>query len=551
MRIAIAQLNPTIGDFFGNLAKIERALEATAAAAPDLMVLPELFLTGYPPQDLLERDWFIDAAEHALDRLESISARYPQTGILVGTVRRTGAIIGKGLHNSAVLLRAGAVEATVHKMLLPTYDVFDEARYFDASSSVAVVEFNGHRLGVTICEDAWNDPSLWRTSIYDADPVAELVAQGANILINIAASPFYAGKDEVRYRLMAGHAERHNCPVVLVNQIGGNDELIFDGRSLCVRPDGSLIAYLPAFEESVKVIDIDAGAPSTAFAADDRIDSVHRALVLGLRDYVSKCGFDSVLVGLSGGIDSAVVCALAAEAVGPRNVLGVTMPSPYSSKGSVTDSEALAANLGIRIQTIPIGDTLTAYRDMLGDQLAGDGVTLTEENIQARIRGNVLMALSNETGALLLSTGNKSEVAVGYCTLYGDMSGGLAVIADVPKTMVYELARHMNRTHTIVPRSTIDKPPSAELRPDQVDQDSLPPYDVLDAILDLYIDQGAAPKDIVSNGIDRRTVEWVVAAVNRNEYKRRQSAPGLKVTSKAFGTGRRMPIAAKYDPWSE
>ncbi len=565
MRIAIAQLNPTIGDFFGNLAKIERALESTAAATPDLMVLPELFLTGYPPQDLLERDWFIDAAEHALDRLEGISARYPRTGILVGTIRRTGTITGKGLHNSAVLLRAGAVEAAVHKTLLPTYDVFDEARYFDPASSVTVVEFNGRRLGVTICEDAWNDPSLWRTSIYDADPVATLAAQGATVLINISASPFYAGKDEVRYRLMSSHARRHNCPVVLVNQVGGNDELIFDGRSLCVRPDGSLAAYLPAFEEGVEVVDIDDPAatttssadaangalPAITFEPDDRIASVHRALVLGLRDYVSKCGFESVLVGLSGGIDSAVVCALAAEAVGPRNVRGVTMPSPYSSKGSVTDSEALAANLGIRIQTIPIGDTLAAYREMLADQLDGDGVTLTEENIQARIRGNVLMALSNETGALLLSTGNKSEIAVGYCTLYGDMSGGLAVIADVPKTMVYELARHLNGSGEIIPRSTIDKPPSAELRPDQLDQDSLPPYDVLDTILDLYVDQGAAPKDIVSNGIDRGTVEWVVAAVNRNEYKRRQSAPGLKVTSKAFGTGRRMPIAARYDPWSE
>ncbi len=561
MRIAIAQLNPTIGDFFGNLAKIERALEATASAAPDLMVLPELFLTGYPPQDLLERDWFIDAAEHALDRLEGISARYPQTGILVGTIRRTGTIIGKGLHNSAVLLRAGAVEATVHKMLLPTYDVFDEARYFDAATATSIVEFNGHRLGVTVCEDAWNDPSLWRTTIYGADPVAELAAQGATVLINLSASPFYAGKDEVRYRLMSGHAERHGCPVVLVNQVGGNDELIFDGHSLCVRPDGSLAAYLPAFEESVEVIDVDVAAaaatataaapPAIAFEPDSRIASVHRALVLGLRDYVSKCGFESVLVGLSGGIDSAVVCALAAEAVGPKNVLGVTMPSPYSSEGSVTDSEALAANLGVRFENIPIGDTLAAYREMLAGQLDGEGVTLTEENIQARIRGNILMALSNETGALLLSTGNKSEIAVGYCTLYGDMSGGLSVIADVPKTMVYELARHINEGGEIVPQSTLDKPPSAELRPDQLDQDSLPPYDVLDGILDLYVDQGASPKDIVSNGIDRKTVEWVVAAVNRNEYKRRQAAPGLKVTSKAFGTGRRMPIAAKYDPWSE
>ncbi len=580
MRIAIAQLNPTVGDFFGNLAKIEQALESSAVASPELMVLPELFLTGYPPQDLLERDWFIDAAEHALDRLEGISARYPRTAILVGTIRRTGTIIGKGLHNSAVLVRSGTVQATVHKTLLPTYDVFDEARYFDPAVSSEVIELNGRRLGVTICEDAWNDPSLWRTSIYGADPVAELAAQGASVLINLSASPFYAGKDAVRYHLMSSHAKRHGCPVVLVNQVGGNDELIFDGRSLCVRPDGALAAYLPAFEESVQVIDIGTGvtstadaagaasrtgaasptgapspsgaaSPSIAFEPDDTIASVCRALVLGLRDYVTKCGFESVLVGLSGGIDSAVVCALAAEAVGPRNVLGVTMPSPYSSEGSVRDSETLASNLGVRLETIPIGDTLAAYRGALRKQLGGEGVTLTEENIQARIRGNILMAISNETGALLLSTGNKSEVAVGYCTLYGDMSGGLSVIADVPKTMVYELARHINEGGETVPQSTIDKPPSAELRPDQLDRDSLPPYDILDEILDLYVDQGASPRDIVSNGIDRETVEWVVAAVNRNEYKRRQAAPGLKVTSKAFGTGRRMPIAAKYDPWSE
>jgi len=550
MRIAIAQLNPTIGDFLGNLAKIEQALESSAAASPDLLVLPELYLTGYPPQDLLERDWFVDAAEHALERLEGISARYPRTAILVGTVRRTGTVIGKGLHNSAVMLLAGSVKATVHKTLLPTYDVFDEARYFDAASSTSVVELNGHRLGITVCEDAWNDPSLWRTSIYDADPVADLAAQGVDVIINLSASPFYAGKDEVRYRLMSGHAKRSDVPIVLVNQVGGNDELVFDGRSLCVHPDGSLGAYLPSFEERVEVVDT--SVPGTiSFAADDRIASVHRALVLGLRDYVAKCGFGSVLVGLSGGIDSAVVCALAAEALGPDNVLGVTMPSPYSSEGSVADSKALAKNLGVRIDTVPIGDTLTAYGRMLEGLVASEGVTLTEENIQARIRGNVLMALSNENGALLLSTGNKSEIAVGYCTLYGDMSGGLAVIADVPKTMVYELARHMNRDGEVVPVSTIEKPPSAELRPGQLDQDSLPPYDVLDRILDLYVDEGASPKDIVSNGLDRETVEWVISAVNRNEYKRRQAAPGLKVTSKAFGTGRRMPIAAKYNPWNE
>ncbi len=551
MRIAIAQLNPTVGDFFGNLAKIEGALESVGADAPDLMVLPELFLTGYPPQDLLERDWFVDAAEQALARLQQLSADHPETGILVGSVRRSGSITGKGLCNAAVLLERGRVLATVHKTLLPTYDVFDEARYFDPAGSTGPVEFRGRRLGVTICEDAWNDPSLWRTTIYEADPVAALAAQGVDFMINISASPFYAGKDEVRYRLMSGHASRHGCPVVLVNQVGGNDELVFDGRSLCVLPDGTLAEYMPAFEESVRIVDLDAPGESRGFQRDDPIASVRRALVLGLRDYVRKCGFDSVLVGLSGGIDSAVVCAIAVEALGADSVRGVTMPSPYSSDGSVADSERLAANLGIRLDTIPIGGTLSSYMDMLGEHVTRDGVSVAEENIQARIRGNVLMAISNETGALLLSTGNKSELAVGYCTLYGDMSGGLAVIADVPKTMVYAIARHLNESGEVIPRSTIEKPPSAELRPDQTDQDTLPPYDVLDRILELYVDRGVSPKDIAANGLDRKTVEWVVNAVNSNEYKRRQAAPGLKVTSKAFGTGRRMPIAAVYDAWRE
>lgn len=547
MRIAMAQLNSTVGDFDGNLSKVDNALALVTAASPDLLVLPEMFLTGYPPQDLLERGWFIDAADQALESLAQLSMRYPSIGILTGTILRTGHIIGKGLVNSAVLLLDGRTVAVRSKSLLPTYDVFDEARYFDVAESVACLTFAGEELGITICEDAWNDPSLWRTRIYGTDPVEELAGAGAGILINLSASPFYAGKDETRYRLMSGHARRHGMTVVLVNQIGGNDELIFDGHSMCVAPDGSLLKYLPGFEESVRVVDTKSTA-GAAFVPDTPVASIHSALILGLRDYVKKCGFAKVVVGLSGGIDSAVVCALAAEALGAGNVLGVTMPSPYSSEGSVTDSRALASNLGIGFETIPIAEMYSSYLNSLDSHLSGDNVGVTEENIQARIRGNILMALSNEHGRLLLSTGNKSEFAVGYCTLYGDMSGGLSVISDVPKTMVYELADHINRDREVIPQSTLSKPPSAELKPHQTDQDTLPPYDVLDSILDQYVDQGLSPSKIADSGLSAETVNWVVDAVNRNEYKRRQAAPGLKVTSKAFGMGRRMPIAAKYRP---
>ncbi len=547
MKIAMAQLNSTVGDFDGNLSKIGDALTSVSAASPDLLVLPEMFLTGYPPQDLLERSWFIDAADEALESLAQLSTRYPSIGILVGTVLRTGHVIGRGLVNSAVLLLDGRIMAVRGKSLLPTYDVFDEARYFDVAESVAGFAFAGEELGVTICEDAWNDPSLWRTRIYGTDPVEELAGAGVKLLINLSASPFYAGKDETRYRLMSGHAARHGMTVVLVNQVGGNDELIFDGHSMCVAPDGSLLEYLPGFEESVRIVDTESRG-GTVFTPDAPVASVHSALILGLRDYVRKCGFSKVVVGLSGGIDSAVVSALAAEALGAENVLGVTMPSPYSSEGSITDSRALASSLGIEFETIPIAALYSSYLDSLDSHLSGEGVGVMEENIQARIRGNILMALSNEHGHLLLSTGNKSEVAVGYCTLYGDMSGGLSVISDVPKTMVYELAGHINCDREVIPRSTISKPPSAELKPHQTDQDTLPPYDVLDAILDQYVDQGLSPSQIIASGFGAEIVNWVVDAVNRNEYKRRQAAPGLKVTSKAFGMGRRMPIAAKYRP---
>ncbi len=547
MRLALAQLNPTVGDFAGNVARLEDALASLRDRHPDLVAFSELFLTGYPPQDLLEREWFADRAEEALDRVADLSRETPETAILVGTVLPREAPTGKRLWNAAVLLKAGEIVATHHKLLLPTYDVFDEARYFAQAPEALVTKLGDETLGISICEDAWNDASVWPTNVYGHDPLAEQAAAGATAFVNISASPFSVGKDEVRHRLFANQAKRHGVPLAVVNQVGGNDELLFDGRSMVVAPDGDLLAYLPAFEEAVEVVDLAVPGERKRFAADGAAASIHDALVMGLRDYVRKCGFSKVALGLSGGIDSAVVAALAAEALDPANVLGVTMPSPYSSRGSVDDSRALASNLGIGFETVPISDVYASYLHALRPHLASKEVGVTEENIQARIRGNVLMALSNEYGYLLLSTGNKSELAVGYCTLYGDMSGGLGVISDVPKTMVYELARHVNREREIIPQAIIDKPPSAELRPGQADQDSLPPYEVLDRILELYVDDGLSPSAIAAEGFDDETVRWVVGAVDGNEYKRRQAAPGLRVTSKAFGTGRRMPMAARYD----
>ncbi|MBD3348074.1 MAG: NAD+ synthase, partial [Candidatus Eisenbacteria bacterium] len=522
-------------------------LKSAAEAGAELAVFPEMFLTGYPPHDLLERHWFVERAEAALADADAVSRRFPDTAVLLGTVTRSERPAGKGLNNSAVLLKDGDTLATVHKVLLPTYDVFDEARYFDAAEEVHPVQLGDEVLGVTICEDAWNEGALGLRPAYMRDPVAQLAERGATLFVNISASPFCVGKDRLRYELFSGHASRHGAPFVVVNQVGGNDELVFDGRSAAVAPDGSLLAYCPSFEEDVRVIDTASDA-GDAFAAQDETDSIRQALVTGLRDYVRKCGFSKAAVGLSGGIDSAVVAALAVEALGHANVMGVTMPSPYSSPGSIEDSRKLAMNLGIGFAVIPISDVYQSYLDELDPYLGGGEVGVTEENIQARIRGNILMALSNESGYLLLSTGNKSELAVGYCTLYGDMSGGLAVISDVPKTMVYALAEALNGEREVIPRSTIEKPPSAELRPGQKDRDTLPPYETLDRILELYIDGGSSADEIVAEGFSRATVEWVIGAVNHNEYKRRQAAPGLKVTSKAFGMGRRMPIAARYEP---
>ncbi|ABZ85331.1 nad+ synthetase [Heliomicrobium modesticaldum Ice1] len=552
MKIAIAQYNPVVGDIANNLTKAVDAWSRAAQAGASLIVFSELYLTGYPPKDLLEKPWFIDRTEAALNELVRRSVDYPDTAILIGAPLRWDNPAGKGLANAAWLIGGGKVLHHQAKSLLPTYDVFDEARYFDPAPSVVPVPFGGEQLGISVCEDAWNDPAFWpQRRRYDRDPIEELARQGATVLINISASPFEMSKEETRYRLIRSHAVRYGIPFVYVNQVGANDELIFDGGSMVFDRQGTLLALSPAFREDLTVVDLkqatqdQPGAPAS-FVAQDRVASVHDALVLGIADYLRKSGFTKAVVGLSGGIDSAVTCCLAAEALGAENVLGISMPSPYSSMGSVEDSRLLAANLGVPFKVIPIADIYHAYLFTLEEHFEGRKADVTEENLQARIRGNMLMAFSNKFGHLLLSTGNKSELATGYCTLYGDMSGGLSVLSDVPKTLVYELAEHINREREIIPRIIIEKAPSAELRPGQKDQDTLPPYPVLDAILQLYIEEGQSAEAIIERGFEAEMVRWVIKTVNRSEYKRRQAAPGLKVTSKAFGVGRRMPVAAKY-----
>ncbi len=558
MRVCIAQLNPTVGDIEGNkrmmldtLADMAGRAGVGAGTGVDLVVFPELFLVGYPPRDLLERDWFLEACERAVDEIRRASARFPEVGVLFGAPQRSATTSsGKGLQNCALLVCGGRLVASQAKSLLPTYDVFDEARYFDPASEVKPVPFKGEVLGISVCEDAWNDPDFWpRRRMYDFDPVGALAKAGATLFVNISASPFHAGKDATRYRLISNHARRHGVPFLYVNQVGANDEIVFDGRSLAVDAAGRPVVVAPAFREHVQEVDMSApGGALGPYVPQDTVESVHDALVLGISDYMRKTGFSRAVVGLSGGIDSALTCCLAVRALGAGNVLGISMPSPYSSRGSVEDSRRLAANLGVEFKVIPISSIYASYLDALAPHFAGTEQDSTEENIQARIRGNILMAFSNKFGCLALTTGNKSELAVGYCTLYGDMSGGLAVLADVPKVMVYELAHYVNRDSEVIPEATIEKAPSAELRPNQTDQDTLPPYEVLDAILHGYIEEGESVEDLVRAGFDRDTVEWVVRAVRRSEYKRRQAAPGLKVTSKAFGIGRRMPIAARYGP---
>jgi len=547
MKVTVAQLNPTVGDIEGNLGKAWAALEQVAPENPDLVVFSELFLTGYPPQDLLERSWFIEKQEKALHQLAETSRRHPETGLVIGAALPSRGKFGRRLTSAAVLIYQGRIIFKQDKSLLPTYDVFDEARYFDPADKIKTVPFKDRVLGLSVCEDAWNDPEFWPQGlIYDRDPIAELAGQKADLFINVSASPFHAGKDEMRYRLLKNHAVRHQIPLVFVNQVGGNDELIFDGRSMVLDKQGEPIVLCPPFREHVRTVDMNLSGRES-FSPQNEIESIRQALVLGVRDYLGKSGFKSVVLGLSGGIDSAVVCALAVEALGRDNVLGLAMPSTYSSPGSLEDSRRLAVNLGIDFKVVPINGIYQAYLAGLSEHFQGRSFDVTEENIQARIRGNILMAFSNKFGHLVLTTGNKSELAMGYCTLYGDMSGGLAVLADVPKMMVYELARHINREREIIPQAVLDKAPSAELRPNQKDQDTLPPYDLLDEILNLYIEQGLSREEITARGFAPDLTAWIIKTVNRNEYKRWQAPPGLKVTSKAFGLGRRMPLAARHD----
>lgn len=466
------------------------------------------------------------------------------TALLVGFVAENPDDFGKPLYNAVALLEGGELRAIRYKTLLPTYDVFDEARHFEPSERREIIRWNGYRLGVCVCEDAWNSREFWDTHLYDIDPVRELAEQGAQVIINVSASPFHRGKGALRQAMLAHHASTLKVPVVLVNQVGGNDSLVFDGRSLVLDAQGELVLEAHAFQEDLRIVDLaDLPAPITPRITDEVAD-IHDALVLGIRDYLGKCGFRQAVVGLSGGIDSAVTAALAVQALGPENVTGVAMPSKYSSDHSLEDAAELARNLGIGFHVVPIEPAVSAMTQMLTPAFGFPPHGVTEENLQARLRGVTLMAFSNQSGALVLTTGNKSELAVGYCTLYGDMCGGLAAISDVPKTDVYRLAAYINRHRVVIPTRTITKPPSAELRPDQTDQDTLPPYDILDAILERYIERYQSLDEIVAEGFDRATVEYVARLINRNEYKRQQAAPGIKVTPKAFGRGRRVPIAA-------
>ncbi len=550
MKIALAQLNPTVGDLDGNLEKLAAVLTG-AGKGCDLLILPELFLTGYPPRDLLELESFTHRCDRILEKLKRLSAAHPETAILTGTVTRNPAASGRRLQNSAVLVENGEIIFSQAKTLLPTYDVFDETRYFEPAARIAVCPFRNEILGISICEDAWNDPLTPLPLQYDTNPLEWMSQAGASLLINLSASPYYLGKEKIRTQTLARQCRRWKLPLLMVNQVGGNDELIFDGCSLALDQRGSIHIQAAQFREEVSVFDLNqlksGDRNETGLTFPEPLQQVETALVLGISDYFRKCGFREAVIGLSGGIDSALTCTLAVKALGPDKVWGVTMPSPYSSGGSIEDSRALAANLGIRFDTIAIGELYNTYLKTLAPLFAGRESDITEENIQARIRGNLLMALANKFNRLLLTTGNKSEMAVGYCTLYGDMCGGLAPISDLPKGMVYRLARYQNREKTLIPENTLTKEPSAELRPNQKDSDSLPPYEILDRVLELYIDHGLDAETIARREkFPRQTVSWIINAVNRNEYKRRQAPPGLKITSKAFGCGRRMPIAARF-----
>lgn len=544
MRIALAQLNTTVGDFDGNKALILGAYRKALEQGARLVLTPELAVTGYPPRDLVHRSRFVPGN---IETLQAIAAEAGEVPLIVGFVDINRGS-GKPFHNAAAVLQHGKVQHIIHKTLLPTYDVFDEDRYFEPSALIAPVTVSGMRLGITICEDIWTDDYLPHP-LYDVSPPQVLAKQGIDLLVNISASPFCLGKPQIRERMLSDLARDLGVPIAYCNAVGGNDQLVFDGSSLVVGADGAVLARLKAFDADLAWVDTGADSslpPAACGPPSSDTEHLYRALVLGTRDYVHKCGFKSAVLGLSGGIDSALVAVIAADALGPENVLGVSMPSEFSSQGSKDDARDLAKHLGIRYETIAIQPVFETLKSQMRGVFAGRPEDITEENMQSRIRGLMLMSLSNKFGHLLLTTGNKSEMAVGYCTIYGDMCGGLAVICDLPKTRVYEVSRWLNREREIIPWPSIEKPPSAELRPDQKDQDTLPEYDVLDGILELFVEQGRSVGEIVAAGYEESVVRWVLRRVEMNEWKRHQAAPGLKVTSKAFGMGRRIPIVQKF-----
>lgn len=545
VKIALGQINPTVGDFTGNSAKIVDFSKRALSAGAGLIVFPELSVCGYPPRDLVEKTAFVARNEEALNQIATATRGI---AVICGFVSPARAETGKSVMNSAALLRDGKIDFIQSKRLLPTYDVFDELRNFAPANSQHLMPFCGREVALTICEDAWNDKQFWNRRLYHIDPVENLMRAGGNFLLNISASPFSEGKREVRRDMLAALARRYNVPVLMCNQVGGNDSIVFDGSSLALAPDGRVVAQARSFEEDLVFFDTDSMSGDLHDQVTGIEASAYAALVLGTRDYVRKCGFHRVIIGLSGGIDSALTAAIAVDALGPENVTGVGMPGPYSSRGSIDDARALATNLGIRFELVRITDVFDAYLKTLKPVFAGREEDVTEENVQARIRGALLMALSNKFNALVLTTGNKSELAVGYTTLYGDMVGGLAVISDVPKTLVYRLSHYVNSRGQVIPRSTLEKPPSAELRPNQKDSDSLPPYEVLDVILDDYVEDDKSAEQIATERhFDLKLVRKVIRMVERAEYKRQQAAPGIKISAKAFGVGRRFPIAAKYE----
>ena len=545
MKIALGQINPTVGDFSGNSAKIIDFSKKAMAAGAGMIIFPEMSVCGYPARDWVEKPNFVAKSQSTT---EEIATKTSGIAVICGFLTPARAETGKSVMNSAALLRNGHIDFVQSKMLLPTYDVFDEMRNFAPAQQQSLFSFCGKRMALTICEDAWNDKQFWNRRLYGVDPVEELMRQGGNFVLNISASPYWVGKRELRSKMLQAIAREYKAPVVMVNQIGGNDQLVFDGSSVVIGPDGAIVAQARSFEEDLLFFDSDSLTGEIHEQIEGLEASAYSALVLGTRDYVRKCGFRNVALGLSGGIDSALTAAIAVDALGAENVMGVAMPSPYSSRGSIDDARELASNLGIRFEMLRISNVFDAYRQTMKPLFAGYEEDVTEENLQARIRGTLLMAISNKFGTLVLSTGNKSELAVGYCTLYGDMVGGLAVISDVPKTLVFRLAQYVNSRKPVIPKSTMEKPPSAELRPNQKDSDSLPPYEILDTILEDYIEDNKSVDQIAAErGYELALVRKIASSVEHNEYKRQQAAPTIKISEKAFGAGRRFPIAAKVE----